>query len=469
MAAATSGPNWLAKFLFDQGLRGEDLKRMWAIGMRESGGRPSVDNAGTNSDGSIDYGLFQINGSAHGAAIQKKFGWSMDDLRDPVKNFQVMNWMSKGGKDLSAWGVANADGSVSGWAASIGDAQRAKFTGAMNAQMAKFDTVAKRVGIDVSAPAGVTTASTGSSATGTGAGTGKGGKLTQAALEARYKTAYSVITSDPELFALWKEATNAKTGYMSPAEFQVRLQDTGWYKRNAQYARDAIVAEARGGADWAAQQAEAAMKVQAAAVKLGVWDQMSPQQRAAMAHRYIFEGWGDPAREQFMADALAGDITSGSKLMGSSANLQETLMTTAQRNGVKMDPSYYTAAAKSVAMGLKTPEDFQRELRTQAASYWPGWSDKIMAGVDAKDLASGYINTMASTLEIDPNSIDLNDARLRSAMTGVDEKGNPKQMGLWEFEQSLRKDPSWKNTKQAEDTTVNIGTGILRRMGFLGG
>jgi hypothetical protein len=213
------------------------------------------------------------------------------------------------------------------------------------------------------------------------------------------------------------------------------------------------------------------MKVQAAAVQLGVWDQMSPQQRAAMAHRYIFEGWGDPAREQFMADALAGSIAADGSgfLSGASGNLQQNLMDTARRNGIKLDPSYYTAAAKSVAMGLQTPEDFQRELRAQAASYWPTWSDKIAAGVDAQDLASGYVNTMAKALELDPNNIALDDPRLRGTMTGVDEKGNPKMMGLWEFEQSLRAAPEWKNTKQAEDTTVGIGTGILRRMGFLGG
>jgi len=53
-------------------------------------------------------------------------------------------------------------------------------------------------------------------------------------------------------------------------------------------------------------------------------------------------------------------------------------------------------------------------------------------------------------------------------MTGVDDKGNPKQMGLWEFETQLKSDPAWMKTKQATDTVSSIGTDILRKFGFLG-
>jgi hypothetical protein len=71
-------------------------------------------------------------------------------------------------------------------------------------------------------------------------------------------------------------------------------------------------------------------------------------------------------------------------------------------------------------------------------------------------------------MELDPYSVSLDDPALRGAMTGVDDKGNFRPMGLWEFEQSLRKDPKWKDTKQAQDDTVQIGMGILQRMGFVG-
>lgn len=460
---ANSGGAWLAKFLFDQGLRGDDLKRMWAIGMRESGGRPNIDNAGTNRDGSIDYGLFQINGSAHGARIKEKFGWSMDDLRDPVKNFTVMRWMSNNGKDLSAWGVANPDGSVTGWAKNIGDAQRAKFTAAMESQMRQFDSVAKKAGIDPGAAAGKPGAVTLDSN-----GVPVADKLNAKDLAAEYDWSYKVIKSNPELWALFKQALNDKTGQWNAKKFQAELRNTDWYKNNAQYARDAWVAEKLGGADWTQQLQDAQSRVQDAMVQMGA--NLTPDQMKEFSRRYIYEGWGDPARTALMEQALADYINpdAGGLYAGGAGALQEQLTRTAQQNGLPIDNSYIQSAVRSVQGGLTDANYWDQKMRQQAASMWPAWSDQIMAGVDARDLASGYINTMAQTLEIDPYSIDLSDGRLRAAVTRVGQDGKADPMGLWEFQQSLQQSPEWMGTKQAQDKTVDIGVGILQRMGFLG-
>lgn len=147
MSAKGKGGTWLAQFLWNKGLRGETLKRMWAIGMRESGGSPGVDNSGMNRNGSVDYGLFQINDAAHAKDIRRKFGWSMEDLRDPNKNYRVMSWMSKKGQDLSAWGVSNPDGTVTGWAASLSAAKRRQFENAMFARMEDFTSFAHKAGL----------------------------------------------------------------------------------------------------------------------------------------------------------------------------------------------------------------------------------------------------------------------------------------------------------------------------------
>jgi len=103
------GGAWLAKFLYSKGLRGEKLKTMWAIGMRESGGNPGVyhdhkTSPEMYSPGNGDYGLFQIN-KVHEKWVKDTFGYSMKDLLDPDKNFRVMWRMSQKGEKLSAWGL----------------------------------------------------------------------------------------------------------------------------------------------------------------------------------------------------------------------------------------------------------------------------------------------------------------------------------------------------------------------------
>jgi hypothetical protein len=288
-------------------------------------------------------------------------------------------------------------------------------------------------------------------------------KLSGAELEKQFGFAKDVIWQNKELRQLYQDAIREQ---WTPAMFDSKLKSSDWYANNAEYARKAWAAEKTGGADWQAQLQEAELKVEQRATAMG--SPVSPEQKAALARRYIYEGWGDPARGGFMDDALAEMISTGDNgfMRGGAGNIQQKLMETARRNGIQYDQRYYEGAARSVAAGLTTEDDWLRDMRSQAASLWQPWSDKIMAGMDAQDLASGYINMMAQTMEIDADSISLHDPRLMKAITHVDDKGNPAPMGLYDFQMSLREDPAWKQTKQATDSISSIGMEILRRFGF---
>jgi CHAP domain len=293
-------------------------------------------------------------------------------------------------------------------------------------------------------------------------------KLNKRELAAEYGYAWRVIKANPELRALFMEAFNNEDGQWTEKKFGLAVKETDWYKNNAEYARNAFIAEKTGGADWQAQLEEANLKVADAALALGVT--LTDAEKEDFARRYIYEGWNLLARGDLLQKELGARVgKDGAALAGSSANIADTLKQIAEANGVKYNDEYYADAARRVAIGVATAEDVQRQVREDAASAWPTYADRIMAGANVRDLASAYINTYAKAMEKDPYSIDLNDPKLRAAMTGVDEKGNFKPMGLWEFEQSLRKDPKWMDTKQAQDEVTNIGVGILKRMGFVGG
>jgi hypothetical protein len=99
---ATGGQliNWLKQ----AGFQGEELRKAWAVAMRESNGRPGAFN-GNAATGDKSYGLFQINmlGSM-GAARMKQFGLSSEkDLLDPLVNARAAYQMSRGG--WSAWDI----------------------------------------------------------------------------------------------------------------------------------------------------------------------------------------------------------------------------------------------------------------------------------------------------------------------------------------------------------------------------
>lgn len=70
--------------------------------MAESGGNATIDNAGTNRDGSTDYGLMQIN-SIHADMV----GGNLEALRDPATNIKIAYSLSKGGTDWTPWSAYN--------------------------------------------------------------------------------------------------------------------------------------------------------------------------------------------------------------------------------------------------------------------------------------------------------------------------------------------------------------------------
>jgi hypothetical protein len=287
--------------------------------------------------------------------------------------------------------------------------------------------------------------------------------ITEAEMEQRFGFAKEVVWQNKELRGLFQKAIKEQ---WTDAMFQSQLRGSKWYENNADYARKAWAAEKTGGADWEAQMAEGEKAVEAWAVKNGA--SLTPEQKRAFARRYWFEGWNDPDRAGMMGTELSQLISTGDNgfMKGASGGIQAKLMDTARRNGLTYDQRFFEGAARSVAAGLTTEEDWDRDLRSQAATLWQPWSDKIMAGLDAQDLASGYINMMAQTMEVDADSISLHDPRLMKAITHVDDKGNAAPMGLYDFNQMLREDPAWMQTKQATDSVSSIGMDILRRFGF---
>lgn len=290
-------------------------------------------------------------------------------------------------------------------------------------------------------------------------------QLDRAELEASYKSAVGIIYAVPELQQLFEDALNSE---WTAASVKAAVQSSDWYRANNEYFRTAWAKASIGGADWTATQETARLAVQAAATAKG--RTLTAAELEANTQRYIYEGWGEVGRQQLLNDALAVGLTTDTDgfMAGAAGDLQQTLKDVANRNGLPLSQGYYESAAKSVASGLTTENDWIRDLRAQAASLWPSYADKINAGVDVGDLASGYVNTMANTLEINASEISLNDPSIREALSSFDDKGNPLPMGLWDFQNKLRSDPRWMNTKQATDSISETANTVLEMFGLRG-
>ena len=175
--------------------------------------------------------------------------------------------------------------------------------------------------------------------------------------------------------------------------------------------------------------------------------------------------WSDPARSGLLADALSEEIAymptaQGMMLQGQAGSFTDQLKQQAFSNGLKFNDDYYLSAAKSVASGLMTESDFQRDIQAQAASMFPTYADEINAGMSVMDLASPYMSVYSQTMEASPYDVTLDNGDVRRAMMDG--------MGLFEFQQMLREKPEWMSTKQAEDSVSDISLRVMKMFGLVG-
>jgi hypothetical protein len=133
---------------------------------------------------------------------------------------------------------------------------------------------------------------------------------------------------------------------------------------------------------------------------------------------------------------------------------------TARANGVTLNQAQIDSFAKRVQDGtdIKTIDS---EIRNIAGLGMPEKVQKLLSqGIDLDTVYSPYRNLMASILELNPESIDLKDPTLRSAI------GPDKEIPIYDFEKSLRKDFRWQYTDNAKRDVSNVALKVLRDFGF---
>jgi hypothetical protein len=122
-----------------------------------------------------------------------------------------------------------------------------------------------------------------------------------------------------------------------------------------------------------------------------------------------------------------------------------------------------TAVLQGLADGSIDINRVAQDARMLAAQGQPKYvRDLLGQGYDLENIYAPYRQTMASTLELDPNQIDLNDSTLRMAIT---DKGD---MNLYDFKKALRQDNRWQYTGAAKEEVSNAALKVLQDFGFQG-
>ena len=136
-------------------------------------------------------------------------------------------------------------------------------------------------------------------------------------------------------------------------------------------------------------------------------------------------------------------------------------MSIARANGIMLSQGQLSSYLNDVRNG-KDINVIKNDIRYTAGLGRPDSIKKLLAeGTDLETVYAPYKRTMASLLELDPESIDLNDTTLQTAITD-------RELPIYEFRKILKKDPRWQYTNNAREEVSNKVLRVLRDFGFQG-
>ena len=153
--------------------------------------------------------------------------------------------------------------------------------------------------------------------------------------------------------------------------------------------------------------------------------------------------------------------------MGEASKTVDALKATAASYGVSYSPDWYTQSAKDILTGKVDNDTLNQQFKELAKSRYPSLAKQIDAGYTVKQIASPYLQSMATILEINPNDISLEDPTIKQAFTSIDDQGQPSTRPLWQFEKELKQDPRWAYTKNAQQELMGTAYKVLSDFGLV--
>ena len=165
-------------------------------------------------------------------------------------------------------------------------------------------------------------------------------------------------------------------------------------------------------------------------------------------------------KEQFLKDEIVKLPEFATKKTDKASITVQSILKTAKANGVTLADDQINSFTRQIQSGTDE-KIIANEIRNIAGLGMPDKVVKLLGqGIDLNTIYSPYRNTMASILELNPESIDLKDPTLRLAF------GPDKETTIYDFEKALRKDYRWQYTDNAKRDVSNVALKVLRDFGF---
>jgi hypothetical protein len=349
------------------------------------------------------------------------------------------------------------------------------------------------------ASTGLNTAVSGATNTGTNTGTSTGvvtttatqavtnvDKLDMATLQSKFGIAAGVIGADASLKAVLDQIL--QQGIVSEGIMTQMIQDTLWYKNQTDKQRSYEYAKATNPGQFAADLQQNASNIVKQFMGNGI--KITAAQAIDYAQQLmksvVIDSSGKVVRydQEFLNKIMANSIDFSKKsviggktiynMTGKLETVANELYKRAWDYGFPSSMSntrfegWFENTMKGLIAGTTNAEDIDNEFQKQAMSMFPGLTNQLSQGQTLRAAADPWINALANTWEVDPNTIDLNDKYVQQALNYTDEKGNVGTMNLYDTKKLGRRSSNSDFTSWAKEEKTGIANTILRDFGFLG-
>jgi hypothetical protein len=179
----------------------------------------------------------------------------------------------------------------------------------------------------------------------------------------------------------------------------------------------------------------------------------------------VLEYVGGLDRDQFLSELVRELPEFDQKKQAAKTLTLQDLAKTARANGLDLEKDFGDTVSNWVTR-VENGEDidlFKNMIRGTARLGMPERVAALMdGGMDLESIYAPYKKIMAANLELTPDSISLNDPTLRTAI------GPEKEMSIYDFERTLRKDNRWQYTNKAREEVADATLKVLQDFGFMG-
>jgi len=421
----------------------------WSLSQQESGGNYGAVGIWTGGDRA--YGKFQIMGNSIPGWTKAYYGKALTPQQ--FLNNPAAQEATARGRLQSYWNrYGGARGAAAAWYGGEGNAHNDMSTKSQYGGPSIKDYVDQIISRAGGAPSG------GGEVTKVGSLTVP--KLDAAELAEQYGFTSAFLNSNSELKKLFQQAV--KEG-MSTDKFSAKLKDTSWFKNNSESQRKFLVLKFTDPATANSQYDQAKTNARVIAEKMGIRDKWTDKYVQNAAYQMVSRGWSEAQVRNYLGQYINLDKNVH---QGEAGEIWNELASYQYSMGVQMSGDWFAQATRSTIRGLSSIQDYKNLIQNQAAAQFPQWSKQINSGQTVADIAQPYMQSMSQILELPAGSVNLFDPTIKSSLNWTNPATAKKEaMPLWQYENTLRQDPRWKKTTNAQNSLMQVGHQVLADFG----